>query len=207
MKKIIVTQRVDVITEYSERRDAIDQRWVDLLLSIDIFPIFVSNNISYVKYLFENENIDGVLLTGGNSLLKYGGNAPERDSVEKFILKYSIEMDIPVLGVCRGMQLIQDFFGISLKEINNHVSVCHILSVKKGLRLSFNVESIPDANSYHNYGTDKKSEELLTVAHSLDGIIMSVEHKSKNIFGIMWHCERNHPFREGDKKLIKQVFC
>ena len=85
MKKVIVTQRVDVITEYSERRDAIDQRWVDLLLSIDIFPIFVSNNISYVKYLFENENIDGVLLTGGNSLLKYGGNAPERDSVEKFI--------------------------------------------------------------------------------------------------------------------------
>ena len=112
MKRVIVTQRVDVVIEYKERRDAIDQLWVKFLLSIDIFPIFISNNMNYVEYVLNNENIDGVLFTGGNDLLKYGGNSPERDCIEIFILEWAIEMNIPVLGVCRGMQLIQDFFGI-----------------------------------------------------------------------------------------------
>ncbi len=207
MKRVIVTQRVDVVIEYKERRDAIDQLWVNFLLSIDIFPIFISNNMNYVEYVLNNENIDGVLFTGGNSLLKYSGNAPERDCVEKFILEWAIEMNIPVLGVCRGMQFIQDFFGIPLKKINNHVSVCHTLHVEKGLRLSADIELIPNANSYHNFGTDKSNGELRTVAHSLDGIVMAVEHRNKSIFGIMWHCERNYPFREGDRNLVRSVFC
>jgi putative glutamine amidotransferase len=207
MKKIIVTQRVDLDSDYNERRDAIDQRWVDFLLSIDIFPIFISNNMSYVAYALDNEDIDGVLFTGGNSLLKYGGDSPERDRVETFILKWAIEMNIPVLGVCRGMQFIQDFFGVPLKKINNHVSVCHTLRVEKGLRLSTDIELIPNANSYHNYGTDKSNGELLAVAHSLDGIVMALEHRNKSIFGIMWHCERNYPLREEDKNLVRSVFC
>ena len=207
MKRVIVTQRVDVVIEYKERRDAIDQLWVNFLLSIDIFPIFISNNMNYVEYVLNNENIDGVLFTGGNSLLKYGGNSPERDCVEKFILEWAIEMNIPVLGVCRGMQLIQDFFGIPLKKIDNHVSVCHTLNVEKGLRLSADIELIPNANSYHNFGADKSNGKLRTVAYSLDGIVMAIEHKNKNIFGIMWHCERNYPFRESDRNLVRGIFC
>jgi len=206
MKKIIVTQRVDINADYNERRDAIDQRWSKFLLSINIFPVFVSNNMNYVSYLLDNENIDGVLFTGGNSLLKYAGDSIERDHVEEFILKWAMEKNIPILGVCRGMQLIQNFFGVPLKKINNHVSVCHTLRVEKGLRLSASVDLIANVNSYHNYGTDESNSELLTVASSLDGVVMALEHKNKNIFGIMWHCERNYPFKEEDKNLVKSLF-
>jgi putative glutamine amidotransferase len=207
MKRVIVTQRVDVISEYNERRDAIDQRWSDFLLSIDIFPIFIPNDMNYVKYALNNENIDGVIFTGGNNLSKYDGNSPERDCVEIFVLEWAIKMNVPVLGVCRGMQLIQDFFGIPLRKINNHVAVKHDLNVEKGLRLSAYIELIPNANSYHNFGASKGNNELLTIAQSLDGIVMAVEHSKASIFGIMWHCERNYPYREEDKNLVKSIFC
>ena len=136
MKKVILTQRVDVIQAYDEKRDAIDQRWTDFLMSINILPIFISNNLLHVEAILSNEDIDGVILTGGGSLIKYRGNSLERDQVEKYIIDWAIDCNIPVLGVCRGMQSIQDYFGIPLKSVNNHVGVRHKLNVNKGLRLS-----------------------------------------------------------------------
>ena len=109
MKKVVVTQRVDVTSTYGERRDCLDQRWIELLLSVGLFPVLVPNNLDYVKKLIATEQIDGVLLTGGNSLLNYGGDAPERDEVEKNLLELAILKNIPLLGVCRGMQIIQNY--------------------------------------------------------------------------------------------------
>jgi N5-(cytidine 5'-diphosphoramidyl)-L-glutamine hydrolase len=207
MKKILVTQRVDELTSYKERRDAIDQRWTDLLISLDILPIFCSNNPQHLEMILSNQDIDGVILTGGGSLLKYGGDTPERDKIEKYILDWAIKTDTSVLGVCRGMQVIQDYFGISLININNHVGVRHKLNVRKSYRLSPLVDSFFDVNSYHNQGTNQNSSNLISVATSQDDIVMAVEHIDKNIFGVMWHCERENPFKSQDKNLIRFVFC
>ena len=207
MKKVILTQRVDVIQAYDEKRDAIDQRWTDFLMSINILPIFISNNLLHVEAILSNEDIDGVILTGGGSLIKYRGNSLERDQVEKYIIDWAIDCNIPVLGVCRGMQFIQDYFGIPLKSVNNHVGVRHKLNVNKGLRLSALIEPFIDVNSFHNLGTSKSNRALLAVANAEDGIVMAVEHSEKNIFGVMWHCEREDPFKIEDKDLVRHLFC
>ena len=75
------------------------------MLSINIFPIFLPNNISYVKKFLKIKKISGVLITGGGSLVKYNGFSPERDEIEKIMINFSIKKEkLPTLGICRGMQ-------------------------------------------------------------------------------------------------------
>jgi len=206
MRQIAVTQRVDVISDYGERRDALDQRWMDLLISIDLCPVLVPNNIDFVKRMLNKETIEGVLLTGGNSLLRYGGDAPERDEVERFLLEWVCEKNIPLLGVCRGMQMIQDFFNNDLNVISNHVGMRQSLVAENDCRLSEVVRQYKDVNSYHEYGSKQVQGQLVRVASSLDGVVMAIEHREKNIFGVMWHSEREPTIRREDRALFRKVF-
>ncbi|MCW8901347.1 MAG: gamma-glutamyl-gamma-aminobutyrate hydrolase family protein [Gammaproteobacteria bacterium] len=206
MKRIAVTQRVEVIPSHTERRDALDQRWVTFLQTINLLPILVPNNIPYVHQLIEDESIDGVLLTGGNSLARYGGYAPERDETEKLLIEFAYNKNLPLLGVCRGMQIIQDYFNNSLYEVSGHIATRHSLVINKGLRLSKLVNQHKDVNSYHKYGANKVNGDLLEVAHSHDGVVMAIEHTEKNIFGVMWHSERELPFNKNDQDMFKEIF-
>jgi len=206
MKKIVVTQRVNITSVCTERRDCIDQRWIEFLLSLDIFPILVPNNLEYVKQLIATEKVDGVLLTGGNSLKKYDGDAPERDIVEKYLLERAISMNIPLLGVCRGMQIIQDYFGNVLGKISGHAGSRHSLVVEDGCYLTELVNSFSNVNSYHDYAALSVTGDLVLVATSLDGVVMAVEHSEKSIYGVMWHSEREKPFLDADMALFKKIF-
>ena len=61
MKRIAITQRVEVKPSYGERRDVLDQKWVEFLLSIELWPIPVPNNLRYVREFLEKEEIDGAV--------------------------------------------------------------------------------------------------------------------------------------------------
>ena len=206
MKRIAVTQRVDNISSREERRDALDQRWISFLQTIDLLPIVVPNNLSYVQQIIEDNSIDGILLTGGNSLVKYGGDAPERDMVEKLLIEFAYSKNIPLLGICRGMQMIQDYFNNSLCEVEDHVAIRHSLVVKEGLKISKFVNRLQDVNSFNKYGSYKVNGDLLPVAQSLDNVIMAVEHKEHEIFGVMWHSERETPFNKNDQDMFEEIF-
>ena len=206
MRQIAITQRVHEVSSYAEKRDALDQRWVDFFLTINLMPVLVPNNIEYVEKLVTNSEIYGVLLTGGQSLEKYGGNVPERDEVEFYLLDWALKNNLPLLGVCRGMQVIQDFFNNELNVIENHVAVRHSLIVENDCRLSRIIKRYKDVNSFHNYGTKKISNKLKKIASSMDGVIMALEHQQKNIFGVMWHMERELPFSKIDQDLVKGIF-
>ena len=206
MKQILVTQRVEVATDCEERRDALDQRWIDFLLSTNFQLIPVPNHLEYVKKVIVKEKVDGILLTGGNSIARYGGDAPERDEMEHFLLEWAIRSKIPLLGVCRGMQVFQDYFGITLEPVKNHIATRHSLVVEERGRLSAIIRSFPDVNSYHKFGTRTVSGELLPVARSQDDVVMAVEHASLPMLGIMWHPERETPFSPVDMNLIAEFF-
>jgi len=206
MKRIAVTQRVEVIDSHKERRDALDQRWVTFLQSLNLFPILVPNNLHFVRQLIEEGSIETVLLTGGNSLTRYGGNTPERDEVEKILIEYAYTKNLPLLGICRGMQMIQDYFNNSLSKVSGHVATRHTLVVNEGLRISSLVNHYQDVNSFHNYGAYRVNGDLLPVAYSHDGVVMAVEHKEKKLFGVMWHSERELPYKKNDQDLFKEIF-
>lgn len=193
MKKVGVTQRVDFIESYGERRDALDQRWTSLLLSYGIIPIPLPNMLNDVKY-FEMLNLDGILLSGGNDILGVNPDsssaARERDILEHSIVDWGISKKIPVLGVCRGMQFLNIFFGGSVSYTgNSHVNIKHKI---RHFDLSENKQKF-EVNSYHNYSIlmEDLAAPFSPLMVSNDGVVESFVHKTKNIHGIMWHPERN----------------
>ncbi len=197
MKTILVSCRVDCIDAYDEKRDAIDQEWFSFLSLVGVVPILVPNHKETLKYYLSNMAIDGVLLTGGNSLASYGGKAPERDEIESELLTFSIEEKIPLIGICRGMQMIQDYFGLKLRTASNHI--------QKQQTINFG-DQIIEVNSYHTWGCSESNEFLIIDALSDDQIIKATHHRDYPIWGLMWHPERIQPFSARDILLFQKVF-
>jgi len=198
MKKVAITQRVETDNKSKERRDALDQRWFSFLKKCNVIPVILPNDFNVAMPLLKEYNLDGILFTGGNDLIDYGGDAPERDKTETFLLNYSIEHNIPLLGVCRGMQLIQHFFGIKLEKVKGHTGCRHNILMS---RESFEV------NSYHNFGTkENNNDEFNILAKAQDGVIEAIKHVKYPICGIMWHPEREYPFLDHDINLVDSIF-
>jgi putative glutamine amidotransferase len=197
MKRIAVTQRVEIVPGYGERRDALDQRWTDFLARVDILPLLVPNNPATLPGLLVNIPVDGILLTGGGDLTAYGGNAPERDATEAALIRFAIEKGVPLIGVCRGMQAIQHYFGATLVRVAGHIATEH--AVVSGDRRAL-------VNSYHCYGTTASVPELEVTAMAEDGVVEAVRHPRHQITGVMWHPERISPFRAEDIELFRRFF-
>lgn len=206
MKIIAVTQRVYVNHEFGERYDMLDQKWIPFLRSFDLWPLPVPNNLIYIKQLVEKYDINGVLLTGGNSLVRYGGNAPERDEIESFLLDWVLKEDVPLLGICRGMQVIQDYYGNKLNNVTGHVAQRHRLSVESGFRSSDLLLNYSSVNSYHQQGATDVHGDIIKTAESEDGVVMAIEHIDKQVFGVMWHPEREMELQAADRMLFNYVF-
>lgn len=199
MRKVIFyTQRVEIVEVYNERRDCTDQNIPKLLSDCGYLPLAVSNMCNGLEKLFDLHPA-GILFTGGNSLVKYGGNAPERDAMERWLLSMAVKRDVPVLGICRGMQVILDYFGCPLAEITGHVAVEHKI---------FTDDGIFSVNSYHNQGCIElpANSGLFKVAYTEDGVIEAVRHMYYPICGIMWHPEREKTWNKRDTDLIMKLF-
>ena len=78
MRKIIVTQRVVHDLASGETRDCLDQRWIVFLKKCQLLPLIIPNNISFSEFIGNNK-FHGILLTGGNNLMSYNGDAEKRD--------------------------------------------------------------------------------------------------------------------------------
>lgn len=194
MKTVLFSQRVEVIDSYKERRDCADQKIAEFISSIGFLPIPAPNNSNIAESLINELKPAMIILTGGNSMVEYGGNAPERDDMDNKLIELAIKNNIPLYGFCRGMQSILSYFGNTLETVRNHVALYH------------NVHGIinDNVNSYHNFGCKKLIDgcELEITAISDDGVIEAVKHKRYLIIGTMWHPEREMPFRNEDKKYI-----
>lgn len=198
MKKVVYTQRVEVIESYNERRDCADQRIAEYLSACGYLPVPIPNNKQIAIDIIKEIQPIGIVFTGGNSLLKYGGDAPERDETETAILQYAIDSGIPVFGFCRGAQVIMDFFGEELEEVKGHVAKRHKICGRCGEL---------EVNSYHNQGcVEIKNDSLEVLMKSKDGVVEMVRHKTLPIIATMWHPERETPFCEYDMNIINNLF-
>lgn len=206
MKLLGITQRVDVIESYAERRDCLDQRWSDLALHLNYLPVILPN-IPPVKVeaLLDAMSLDAIIFSGGNSIASIDALAadasPERDAFESALLKLALIKNIPVVGVCRGMQMINLAFGGHLTPILGHIATQHVIYSKTP------AYQFPDmVNSYHNWGISKDdlANEMEVLAVDTDGYIEAYKHPDAKLLGLMWHPERNKPFNLLDIQLLKR---
>lgn len=205
MKRLGITQRVENFHSYGERRDCLDQRWATMALQLGYLPLPLPNLATdRVPKLLDNLQLDGVLLSGGNSIASLEPEsedaAPERDRFESALLDQAIARKLPLIGVCRGMQLINFKLGGRLTPITGHVGERHSLAQEGDVQ-------IPEVvNSYHNWAIprDGLAAELTPLAFDSEGNVEAFECAEKNLLGIMWHPEREQPFKTLDVNLFKR---
>jgi N5-(cytidine 5'-diphosphoramidyl)-L-glutamine hydrolase len=207
MKNVLITQRLVRIHDINEIRNALDIRWQKLLLQMDLFPIPVPVNID--MKLYDRFEISGIILTGGNDLSSQSQNELSliRDKHEMKCIDYALRRSIPIFGVCRGLQLIAEYFGSTFKKIDNHVAERHKLRVINESKYSKQIENIESVNSYHNYAIDIPGDELVVVAicpH--DNVIEAITHKNHKIYAQMWHPEREKRLDVYNHQIISSLF-
>ena len=207
MKKIAITQRLVTNDSYFEVRECLDINYSKLISACGYMPIVLPYEVEF-KYYFENIDIEGVLLTGGNDLNSCSQNdlSQKRDTFEKKLLTYCIKNKIPVFGICRGMQVIAEFFGSSFKRIENQVNIRHDLQVNQSAIYKDCLKLLETVNSYHNFSIDNIGDNLIVSATDTNGIIKAIEHKNIKIFAQMWHSEREKNFNQSELNLIKKFF-
>lgn len=190
-----MSQRHDAINGRDEVRDALDVRLCALLWDLGFLPIPMASSIGdheeYIKSLMP----DAVVLSGGNDI----GLTGDRDQLESALLSHAAKYRLPVLGICRGMQMINQQQGGVLRSVSDHVASRHRVTgplVGPGGR---------EVNSYHNLGAldIDLGCELEAVAWSEDGVVEALRHRKWPWLGIMWHPERNKPVAEADRDLIR----
>ncbi len=163
------------------------------------------------------KHFDGILLTGGQDVhpAYYGEKIlPEcgtiikmRDEIDCFIAKRAMELDMPLFGICRGMQVINATLGGALfQDIPSQVGTAvnhrpglpkpddtaHTVTFKKGNamakllgRETFNV------NSFHHQSVKVPAPGIEVTAYSPDGVAEALLHKEKRfVWGVQWHPER-----------------
>lgn len=207
MKRIGLSHRVDHIESYDERRDSIDQVWYKLLLAMNYLPIPLPNiNNELVECLVSELQLDGVILTGGNSLTFLEKDAediaPERDEFEASLIEIMHYKKLPVIGVCRGMQVINHCFGGSLSKVLNHIATRHEIT-----NLSESIPLPQYVNSYHSWGIleNNLAPSLYPIAIDSQGNIEAFVNDEETLLGIMWHPERELPFNQFDINLLKRI--
>ncbi|KGJ90887.1 type 1 glutamine amidotransferase [Colwellia psychrerythraea] len=206
MKRIGITQRVEWVKSYGERRDCLDQQWSNFVIKLGGFPLPLANlPAEKVEQLLTVMQLDGIILTGGNSLTclnpQAGDTAPERDNFERTLINLALKKNIPIVGVCRGMQLINLVMAGSLIKISGHVAIKHTI---EACSTEFELPKV--VNSFHHYGISCTglAESLLPLACDEVGNIEAFFSTRNNILGIMWHPEREAEFSQFDMQLFKR---
>ena len=155
-------------------------------LGIDL--IMVSNAVSNVERYLSNFKIEGLILSGGNSLL----DSALRDKQEHRLLEMAIEKRWPVLGVCRGMQFINYYFGGRMGKVDGHVRIFHNIVIEGTLWSRALKKNKIRVNSFHDDGiaADQVSPKLEKIGYSEDGVVEALRHPNLPIVGVQWHPER-----------------
>ena len=206
MKTIGITQRVDV-TATGERRDALDQCWCALLQDLGVRLVPIPNQLGQVPSFVKDLRLEGIILSGGNDIAAVAGAknaAPERDTLETQLIDYCAAQQIPMLGICRGLQMLVHHYGGKLTPISGHVAIRHSVQPRSDL---FPVEPF-EVNSFHHFGIATKSlpSALEVLATDVRGNVEAARHKDSPQFGVMWHPEREDVWAAHDLSLLRKVF-
>lgn len=213
---ILLTTGTYHVSDSSNIINGIGVNYVDAVCEANGAPVMVPPVLDKKAIRKAVESADGILLTGGGDILPsiYGqvqnpatneiNEARDKAEIEAAIA--ALELKLPVLGICRGIQILNVALGGTLiQDIPSQVSssiihrttsndgyASHKVCVEKGSILHSIVEADSfTVNSFHHQALKKLGRGLSVTAKSDDGIIEAVELNScGNVLGVQWHPEK-----------------
>ena len=174
-------------------------------------------------------DVDGFLMTGGQAvspalygeerLDSCGETLPVRDGMESRLFQLCLERDVPVLGICRGIQLMNVLLGGTLyqdlpsqrpTQTEHHMSPpydrpVHQVEICKGTPLFDLIQTERmDVNSYHHQAVRDKAPALQTMAVSEDGLIEAVCLPERPfVWAVQWHPELSWRTDEKSRRIFE----
>ncbi|MFJ9742824.1 gamma-glutamyl-gamma-aminobutyrate hydrolase family protein [Streptomyces sp. NPDC101166] len=191
-----ITQRLTGPDRFGERRTALDVRWPAFLARCGLVAVPLPAEPGLAVAVVESVPLAGIVLSGGEDLAHYGGDAPERDATERALLARCLETGRPLLGVCRGMQVVADHFGAALRQVDGHVAARHEVCVGHGVRT---------VTCYHRWAAVELPETLAVTARRGE-VVEGLRALTAPVHGVMWHPEREQQPDEADVALFRSVF-
>ncbi|MFF4016837.1 gamma-glutamyl-gamma-aminobutyrate hydrolase family protein [Streptomyces sp. NPDC001843] len=156
--------------------------------------------------------LDGVVIAGGPDVdpARYGAErsprtgppAPERDAWELALIDAALAARVPLLGICRGMQLLNVALGGTLvQHLDGHAEAVgvfggHPVKPVPGTRYAEAVPEETTVPTYHHQAVDRLGEGLVPSAHAADGTVEALELPSADwVVGVQWHPEMGEDLR------------
>lgn len=194
-----------------------NQTYVRTLEQLGALPVMIPLHMSEASLRGIFDRLDGLFLPGGEDIdpANYGAERhellgatdKERDRTELLLTRWAVEMGMPVLGVCRGAQMINvacggtlyqdilserpdlakhDYFPPSFERFR----ISHRIDIEADSLLAHAMGQIHEVNSMHHQGIDRIGFGLRVVAHADDGLPEAVEAPAlPYVVGVQWHPE------------------
>ena len=209
---IAVSMRVQRNSSYPEDRDAISHDWIRMLDALSVTPVLVPNTLMDPSAFLSKVGARGLILTGGNDLVANGDASADasmdRDRTESSLLDSAVKDGIPVLAVCRGLQLVNAHFGGTVERLStssgNHVAAEHRVQVTVNPLPGIRLDGIRLVNSFHRQGVYRRgvARNLEIFATAEDDLVEGLFDPQRSITAVQWHPERPNSDPEMGESLI-----
>ena len=199
MLRFGITTRITQANGYEESRDSLAHDWGDFFtreFPKDIWVSIPNIGDDAVKY-FQSLSLNVLILSGGDSI----GETPKRDETEFALLEYALKKRIPIIAICRGMQLVHSYFGGKIIKGDDEFTLIHRAQMHEIITEENDVFSI---NSYHNdlILEDTLHDDLKIIARCTKDFTIEA-FMNHRLIGLMWHPERAMVDSKWSKELIK----
>lgn len=187
---------------------AAGQLYCDAIVRAGGIPVILTPNPQAVAALPEIlGRFDGVCLMGGPDIDpdRYGaterhptlyGVRAEHDEHDLELTRVALDLDLPLLAICRGHQALNVALGGTLHQhiTDDETSVTHRfqmhpVTVANGSRLQSIVGHTPTGHSVHHQSVDQVGEDVVVTARAEDGTIEAIELADRWVVGVQWHPE------------------
>ena len=201
-RKMIAISMRTTLSRDGEVRDEVSESLVMFIARAGFLPIIVPNCPSVAIQLMDQAS--GLVLSGGGEQVSASKFVESRrQETERALLEFAIAGRIPTLGICRGAQVINVYFGGTVRILTppvQHVATEHPVRINPSWTASlFDPFMLLTVNSFHQYGIARVGPSLLVAATAPDHQVEAIEHVSHPIIGLMWHPERGCGAAEFDK--------
>lgn len=159
------------------------------------------------------ETMDGIVISGGydvNPLVygeeptqKQGFICPEREQYDSMVIKAAMELKKPIIGVCRGLQILNATLGGTLYQDLSFIDGCyikhvqssrpevasHTVNVEKRTKLYDILGEEILTNSFHHQAVKDLAPGFKVAARAKDGVIEAIEKEDGFVIALQWHPE------------------